>query len=89
METKQSARELLKEAREKINEAIYFVEKTEGSGEGQFMLPTLAHIDAYLAASSESAMEMVDKIRETHTTGRGFESFDISDSEAAALIEGY
>jgi len=48
--------------------------------------PLLARIDAYLAAPSESAMEMVRQIRELRPYS--MTATLLSDTDAAALIEG-
>ena len=46
-------------------------------------------IDTALAAPEPDAMEIADKIREMSISYSGFESFDLSYDDAAALIEQY
>ena len=105
METKQSAGELLKEARAELAKAHdHLMELTAklpmqyfGLVDGDMIQSedcAIAKIDAYLAAPSESAMEMVRKIREegeyndSHGKKEPANTFALLDTEAAALIEG-
>lgn len=98
-----NARELLKEAREIIaalakwnKDVEAIIGKVPNTG-FQNASDTLAKLDAYLAAPSESAMEMVRKIREGFISqiqsgeSKGWLGmfYKLSDIEAAAQIEGY
>lgn len=79
MSNKQTARELLKESLDRLSEvAMLYQNKSD--------IDLAKRIDTYLAASNESAMEMVRKIR-GNDDEIGF--FHLTDSEAAALIEDY
>ena len=71
-----NARKLLKECREVLLR-----------GQADEQMAMVASIDAYLAAPHESAMEVVEKIREIHEVFP--DSYAIDDLDAAALIESY
>jgi hypothetical protein len=92
-----NARELLKEARAELAKAHdHLMELTAklpmqyfGLVDGNIIQAEdclVDKLDAYLAAPSESAMEMVRKIREIHEVFP--DSYAIDDLDAAALIEG-
>ena len=92
MNDKQSARELLRDAR------VALYDEMHGVHNGSFMDglerrnrkdTLIATIDAYLAAPSESAMEMVEKIRDLESYGGGDYEYYLDATDAAALIEGY
>ena len=96
MSYKPNARELLKEARAELAKAHdHLMELTAklpmqyfGLVDGDMIQSedcAIAKIDAYLAAPSESAMEMVRKIRRNDDD---IKFFHLTDTEAAALIEG-
>ena len=100
METKQSARELLKEARAELAKAHdHLMELTAklpmqyfGLVDGDIIQSEdrlVNKIDSYLAAPSESAMEMVRQIRDLESYGGGDYEYYLDATEAAALIEGY
>lgn len=91
--------ELLKEARDELGAVQYYIPPADETVE---MTPAITadvdacqklaeRIDTYLSAPSESAMEMVRKIREGATFGHDLSEryCKLLDSEAAALIESY
>ena len=94
METKQTARELLHEARGYLDVLNMLAYKSPIvasllSEHGVKKLPgNIAAIDAYLATPSESAMEMVRQIRDLESHGGGDYEYYLDATEAAALIEG-
>jgi hypothetical protein len=88
-------RELLKEAARELGAVQYYIPPADETVE---MTPAITadvdscqrlmtKIEAYLAAPRESAMEVVEKIREIHEVFP--DSYAIDDLDAAALIEGY
>jgi len=79
---KPNARELLKEALDRLSE-VAMLYQNKGD------IDLVKRIDAYLAAPSESAMEMVGRVRDggINRCEESFD-FDLSNSDAAALIEG-
>jgi len=97
-----NARELLKEARVELDKVHdHLMELTAklpmqyfGLVDGNIIQAEdclISQLDAYLAAPSESAMEMVRKIRADHEVVNDQDCgpvFNLSDSDAAALIEG-
>ena len=95
-----NARELLKEARAELAKAHdHLMELTAklpmqyfGLVDGNIIQAEdclISQLDAYLAAPSESAMEMVGRVRDggINRCEESFD-FDLSNSDAAALIEG-
>jgi len=97
---KPNARELLKEARGELAKAHdHLMELTAklpmqyfGLVDGNIIQAEdclISQLDAYLAAPSESAMEMVGRVRDggINRCEESFD-FDLSNSDAAALIEG-
>ena len=95
METKQSARELLElasqeiaQAMGKLGEALGENDINEAKSVWCDMDALKTRIDAYLAAPSESAMEMVRQIRDLESYGGGDYEYYLDATDAAALIEG-
>lgn len=91
------SRELLKEAAQALETVQHYFPAQDEADKGLAVADVGAcqklaeRIDTYLAAPSESAMEMVRKIREGATFGHDLSEryCKLLDTEAAALIEDY